>query len=162
MKHTVASGSILRMLLVSTILWELVILAGIHFHAHWPATEQRWVDFVLFSLIIQFLGVKTWLMATRTVRLTGLGASLIAANASFMLLYAIALFLNMWPQFVTERWLINGLRAELTIVLFWGMLELLASTGTDRRSVSRRSVLLLALGVGILAGIILTITGLLP
>lgn len=126
-------------LLLTAVLWAVLFgIALIHDGTRWPRATpevrtinraavsrvEAWENFVLVVVIVTFLVMKSWAMARRTRRFDSLGASLIAANVAFAVVYTwiIASSLYGWH---TTPWVTRLLlRWPLIVILAWGAWEL--------------------------------------
>lgn len=125
--------------IAAAILWTILFgIAFVHEGTRWPhatpavpvlhraavSRYEAWENFILVVVIVTFLFLKAWAMARRSRRVDGLGASLIAANVAFAIVYAwtIASQLYGWH---TTPWITRlVLRWPLILVLAWGAWEL--------------------------------------
>lgn len=130
--------------LTATMWAVLLLIAVTHHGTFWPqaippvppregfpgrpgfSRFEAWENFALLCLIVEFLLLKCYAMARRTRRLDGLGATLIAANLAFAVvyLYALGQMLYGWQSSAWDRRLI--LRYPLVIVLIVGVVYLCA------------------------------------
>jgi hypothetical protein len=118
-----------RMLMASLAFWLGSAAAATWFSPRWPHGRDGWLGFGLAVLICEFLGVKIFQMAWPTTRWTRLGASLIAVNAGFLILYLYVIFATLWPVDGQSKWGAWLLRGELLAVLIWSVVELLRIQG---------------------------------
>lgn len=96
-----------------------------------------WVDWGIFAAIPLFLALKNLTMARRMTYVDWLAVSLIAANASFMLLYSLVVFGDAYPYwFATHREAVtlfqSCLRACLIVSLAWTSALLILVPEPDR------------------------------
>lgn len=125
--------------LLAALFWAVFLgIALIHDGTNWPhatppvpvlhrpavSRTEAYENFSLVVLIVTFLLMKAWAMGRRTRRLDGLGASLIAANLAFAVVYTWTLASQLYG-WQTTPWITRLLlRWPLIVVLAWGAIEL--------------------------------------
>lgn len=98
-------------------------------------------NFYTFGLIVQFLWLKSYLLIVRTEEWDPFGASLIAANLAFSVLYLYVMGSSLWDSWRQIDWSVDlnrfgvdyifhfGLQAAardlIIVVIGWGIMELL-------------------------------------
>lgn len=109
--------------------WAVLVAFGLWHDARWPQAADARQNFAVFGLIVSFLLVKVILMAARTRTWTRLGASLIASNVAFALLYCYVMAAALWPVLATWTgfgWqAVDALRAFIVVAVAWAAIELI-------------------------------------
>lgn len=90
----------------------------------WPHGPGNWIDVGLVVLLIVFYGVKAWLMWRRSGYVDRLGASLIVANATMALAFALELAWTLYPPWYRIEWLRWPVRALIAYAAGWALLEM--------------------------------------
>lgn len=129
-------GLAAQILILTALAWVAFVACGLVFDGTWPharpgvSTSEAWQNFVAVAAIVEFLVIKAWLMARRTYRWTALGASLVAANVAFAVLYAWLITASLWPALGLKRVHLDAIVGTVTLggtaVLRWGLLAVLA------------------------------------
>jgi hypothetical protein len=127
-------GYVLRLVFGTVILWATAGILATFFDPHWPDEDRRWYNFLLFAFVLEFLLIKTYRMIDNTIIWKRLGASLIAVNIAFSILYGVVLFLSLFPQFAQNEWLLRVVRGSLVGALAWSAYEVLRFPGEETRS----------------------------
>jgi hypothetical protein len=161
----------MRGLAITAVLWCVMVIAAQWHGALWPhptvnpptcfigttfapdscqlvSRDVAWQNFLLIGLIVEFLWLKSWMMASMTRRWDWLGSSLIAANVVFSIVYVYAMAVTLFPAWAMSRVPLTSIRVLLVLTLLWGLIQLLRvddpdddppfTDGNDRRSVVRR------------------------
>lgn len=84
--------------------WAVLIGVGVAFDGAWPDGPALWENFATVALIVTFLAAKSLLMAFRMRAWGALGASLVAVNAAFAVVYTFSLSITLWPSLRTLVW----------------------------------------------------------
>lgn len=87
-----------RVLMGVVSLWAIGGIVSSFFGPRWPEGRDAWFDFALVLFIVTFLSIKAFLMWSRTKVWQRLGASLIAVNIAFAMLYLVAITYALWPS----------------------------------------------------------------
>jgi hypothetical protein len=117
----------LRGLLLTIVLWAILAALAEWRGATWPVTGDDWQNLLLLAVIVEFLLLKSYLMAFMTTRWDLLGGSLIAVNVAFALVYLYALGLTLFPAWAITH-AKDGrypIRYGLIAVLVFGFIQLL-------------------------------------
>lgn len=135
---------VLQGLAFATAGWLVIVMAALFWSPLWPqgrpiilsirgkptviaqiSTFEAWRSQVEIALASYFLYVKSFLMFRRSRFYDRLGASVIAVNVSFAVLYEVGVAFALWPTLQAHRWVREIVTNALLVFLVWGMFELL-------------------------------------
>jgi hypothetical protein len=108
------------------LMWLVLVAIAVWKDASLPHERDSWAQFLVLCLVIEFLAVKSFLMARRMREWNWLTVSLIAANVTFDVVYLSVATRVLWPDWYgrhveTIRW---ASYVSLSLVLIWGIWEL--------------------------------------
>lgn len=112
--------------------WTLLVGLGFALDGAWPVGHEAWENFLTLGLIVTFLLGKAALMALRTRVWGSLGASLVAVNLTFAVLYGYGMAATLWAGLRTTAWHplgwqvrpVDFLRWSLIVTCLWAIWEL--------------------------------------
>jgi hypothetical protein len=108
------------------LMWLVLVVIAVWQDASLPTNRDGWAQFLVLCLVIEFLAVKSFLMARRMREWNWLTVSLIAANVTFAVVYLSVATRTLWPVWYGRhveiiRW---ASYVSLALVLIWGIWEL--------------------------------------
>jgi hypothetical protein len=116
-----------RGLLGTALLWGVLVVVLWRVPPRWPPDDDHWFTVAVVVLVIEFLALKSWLMAVRAWTFDRLTAALVTANGLFALVYLwFFLLVPLWPALRRQRWedeVRHGLLVLLALALLWGLIE---------------------------------------
>jgi hypothetical protein len=80
------------------LMWLVLVVIAVWKDASLPSDRDGWAQFLVLCLVIEFLTVKSFLMARRMREWNWLTVSLIAANACFAVVYLSVATRTLWPE----------------------------------------------------------------
>jgi hypothetical protein len=108
------------------LMWLLLVVIAVWQDASLPTNRDDWAQFLVLCLVIEFLAVKSFLMARRMRERNWLTVSLIAANVTFVVVYLSVATRTLWPPWYGRH--VQAIRwatyVSLSLVLIWGIWEL--------------------------------------
>lgn len=136
-----------RINMATVLAWSVGGAIATYFDPRWPTNQAQWIDFAIVIYIVQFLAIKSFLMWARTRVWQRLGASLIAVNVAFAVLYLAAILFTLWPALAGSAWVRRGLRGEVALAVTWSGLELIWFSTNGEQALPKLTIKLTILTV---------------